>query len=67
MRSKLINMTKLYVEPGENSPENGSKATVFYANKKQVEFNQDVHMKYIPNIIGLQTKNVKDTPPPWIA
>ena len=29
MRSKLINMTKFYVDPGENSPVNGSKATVF--------------------------------------
>ena len=52
-------MPKLYVEPDNNAPEKVSKAVGVSENNKKVYFNQDVHMKYIPNITGVQTNSVK--------
>ena len=46
MRSNLINMLELYVDPGKNAPEKGSNTAGVSENKKHVEFNQDAHMKY---------------------
>ena len=58
MRSKLLNTPELYVEPGDNSPEKVSNTTGISAKKKEVYFNQDLRMKYIPNIIEVKTKSV---------
>ena len=59
MISKLMNMPELYVDPDENEPAKGSKATGVFTKEEQIEFNQDVHMRYIPNITGVQTKSLK--------
>ena len=57
-RIKLMNMPKLYVEPDKNATAKGSKAAGVFAKEKLVDFNQDVHMKYIPKITGVKTKIV---------
>ena len=49
-----MSMPRLYVYLGKNIPAKGSKVTGVSINKKQVEFNQDVRMKYIPNITRVQ-------------
>ena len=54
-----MNMPEIYVEPGENAPPKVIKTEGVSSKKKQVEFNKDVRMKYIPNITGVQTKIVK--------
>ena len=52
-------MPKIYVEPENNTTEKGINSVGVSKNKKQVEFNQDVNMKYIPKITGVQTKIIK--------
>ena len=59
MRSKLMNMPELYLEPDENTPAKGSKAAGVYTMERQVEFNQYVCVKNIPKTTGVQTKSVK--------
>ena len=61
MRSKLMNMPELYLEPDENTPAKGSKAAGVYTMERQVEFNQYVCVKNIPKTTGVQTKSVKST------
>ena len=61
MKFKLVNMTELYVDTSENASEKVSKALGVSTKKKQVEFNQYLRMKYIPNIPGVQTESVKSS------
>ena len=50
-----MNMPKIYLDLDENALEKGIKVAGVSAKKKQVEFNQDVHMNYISKITGAQT------------
>ena len=52
-------MPKLYVEPGDNSPEKGSKTVGVSSKKKKVDFNRYVRVKYITKITLVQTRKVK--------
>ena len=59
MRIKLMNMPEIYVDVGENTPENFSKTAGVFKRNKMIYFSWDVHVKYIPNIIEVQSKSVK--------
>ena len=54
-----MNIPETYVDPVDNEPAKAIKTSGVSAKKKNVDFNGDVHVKYIPKITGVQTKSAK--------